>query len=320
MRQKKLQKNYNQFFKKKLENKIIAITGSNGFISKHLIKELKYLKIKKLKIKEINSKNTNYFNYKNLEKNLKSADYVIHLSSATGGIKYTKENMSEQFYITMIKDLNVFKAAKKNKVKKLITIGNLHAYPKNINGKLTEKKIYGELPFPGHLGIGWSKRNLSVMGKIFSKNNTYTKFITLYSANCYGPGDTLDLNYGHIIPKVIIQCLKNKNFDLFGSLNAIREFIYVKDLVKIIILSLIKVNKSVYFNVGSGEAIKISKLVNIIRKKTFFKKKITNKNKIIDKSIRFCGNKNLKKYLNYKIMFNMNMGLSETISWYRKVL
>ena len=320
MRQKKLQKNFNQFFKKKLENKKIAVTGSNGFISKHLIQELKSLKIKKLKINEINSKNINYFNYKNLEKKLKSVDYVVHLSSATGGIKYTKENMSEQFYITMTKDLNVFKAAEKNKVKKLITLGNLHAYPKNINGKLTENKIYGDLPFPGHLGIGWSKRNLSVMGKIFSKNNTNTNFITLYSANCYGPGDTLDLNYGHIIPKVIIQCLKNKNFELFGSLNAVREFIYVKDLVKIIILSLIKVNKTVYFNVGSGEAIKISKLVNLIKKKTSFKKKIINKNKIIDKSKRVCGNKNLKKYLNYKIMFNMNMGLSETISWYKKVL
>ena len=320
MRQKKLQKNFNQFFKKKLENKKIAVTGSNGFISKHLIQELKSLKIKKLKINEINSKNINYFNYKNLEKKLKSVDYVVHLSSATGGIKYTKENMSEQFYITMTKDLNVFKAAEKNKVKKLITLGNLHAYPKNINEKLTENKIYGDLPFPGHLGIGWSKRNLSVMGKIFSKNNTNTNFITLYSANCYGPGDTLDLNYGHIIPKVIIQCLKNKNFELFGSLNAVREFIYVKDLVKIIILSLIKVNKTVYFNVGSGEAIKISKLVNLIKKKTSFKKKIINKNKIIDKSKRVCGNKNLEKYLNYKIMFNMNMGLSETISWYKKVL
>ena len=320
MRQKKLQKNFNQFFKKKLENKKIAVTGSHGFISKHLIQELKSLKIKKLKINEINSKNLNYFNYKNLEKKLKSVDYVVHLSSATGGIKYTKENMSEQFYITMTKDLNVFKAAEKNKVKKLITLGNLHAYPKNINGKLTENKIYGDLPFPGHLGIGWSKRNLSVMGKIFSKNNTNTNFITLYSANCYGPGDTLDLNYGHIIPKVIIQCLKNKNFELFGSLNAVREFIYVKDLVKIIILSLIKVNKTVYFNVGSGEAIKISKLVNLIKKKTSFKKKIINKNKIIDKSKRVCGNKNLEKYLNYKIMFNMNMGLSETISWYKKVL
>ena len=91
-------------------------------------------------------------------------------------------------------------------------------------------------------------------------------------------------------------------------------------MVKIIILSLIKVNKTVYFNVGSGEAIKISKLVNLIKKKTSFKKKIINKNKIIDKSKRVCGNKNLEKYLNYKIMFNMNMGLSETISWYKKVL
>ena len=58
MMQKKLQKNYNQFFRKKLENKTIAVTGSKGFISKHLIKELKYLKIKKLNIKEINSNNT----------------------------------------------------------------------------------------------------------------------------------------------------------------------------------------------------------------------------------------------------------------------
>ena len=318
MRQKKLQKNYNQFFKKKLENKKIAVTGSNGFISKHLIKELKYLKIKKLKIKEINSKNTNYFNYKSLERNLKSVDYVIHLSSATGGIKYTKENMSEQFYITMIKDLNVFKAAEKNKVKKLITIGNLHAYPKNINGKLTENKIYGELPFPGHLGIGWSKRNLSVMGKIFSKNNINTKFITLYSANCYGPGDTLDLNYGHIIPKLIIQCIKNKSFELFGSLNAVREFIYVSDLINIILLSLVKINKTTYFNVGSGESIKIFQLVKLIKNKTLFDKKIINKNKIKDESKRFCGDENLKKNLNYKIMFNLDKGLDKTISWYKK--
>ena len=318
MMRKKLQKNYNQFFKKKLENKKIAVTGSNGFISKHLIEELKSLKIKNFKIKEINSKNTNYFNYKNLERSLKSIDYVIHLSSATGGIKYTKENMSEQFYITMIKDLNIFRAAKKNKVKKLITIGNLHAYPNNIIGKLSENKMYGQLPFPAHLGIGWSKRNLSVMGKIFSKNNSYTKFIIIYSANCYGPGDTLDLNYGHIIPKLIIQCLKNKNFELFGSLNAVREFIYVKDLTKIIILSLIKVKISSYFNVGSGESIKISNLVKLIKTKTSFSKKIFTKSNIVDNSKRVCGNANLKKMLNYKIMYKLNNGLEETIAWYKK--
>ena len=51
------------------------------------------------------------------------------------------------------------------------------------------------------------------MGEIFSQNKSKTNFITLFSANCYGPGDTLDLNYGHIIPKLIIQCLKTKTLN-----------------------------------------------------------------------------------------------------------
>ena len=319
MRQKKLQKNFDQLLVKKFTNSKIAVTGSSGFIADHLIKKLKSLKIKKLKIILINSNNTNYFDLKSVEKKLKLVDFVVHLSSATGGIKYTKENMSDQFYITTLKDLNVFQASRNKNVKKVITLGNLHAYPKNINGILKEERLFGELPFGGHLGIGWSKRNLSVMSKIFSNDKSKTNFITLYSANCYGPGDTLDLNYGHIIPKLIIQCIKNKNFKLFGSLKAIREFIHVTDLTNIILLSLAKINRTEYFNIGSGESVEISKLVRLIKSKTFFNKKIIHENKINDKSKRVCGNKNLA-YLKYKIMFDLDKGLSQTIDWYKKVL
>jgi len=66
---------------------------------------------------------------------------VIHLSSATGGIKYTKENMANQLYLTMMKDLNVFQASKICKVKKLITLGNFHAYPSNLKNNI-KRKIY----------------------------------------------------------------------------------------------------------------------------------------------------------------------------------
>ena len=37
-------------------------------------------------------------------------------------------------------------------------------------------------------------------------------------------------------------------------------------------------------------------------------------------SKRVCGNKNLKKYLKYEIMFDLDKGLSQTIDWYKKVL
>ena len=84
----------------------IAITGSNGFISTHLKYLLYSIGFKKKSIILINSNNTDY-STKSLVKKISKADYVIHLSSATGGIKYTKENMSEQLYLTMTKDFEL---------------------------------------------------------------------------------------------------------------------------------------------------------------------------------------------------------------------
>ena len=307
------------FFLRKISNKKIAITGSNGFVASHVVELLSKIQKKKNNIVKINSKNTDYKNLNQLIKKFKNVDYVIHLSSATGGIKYTKENMSEQFYITMLKDLNVFQACNKAKVKKMITLGNLHAYPIKMKEPINEKKIHQGLPNKTHLGIGWSKRNLSVMSEVFSKKSK-TKYIIVYSANAYGPGDSKDLNYGHIIPTMIIKCLGNKNIHLFGGANAVREFIYVKDLVKIILISLIKINNSCFFNVGSGEKITIKELINLIAKLTKFSKKIKYLNKIKDNSKRYCDNKIYNKLIKYKVKYNLISGLKETIDWYKSEL
>ena len=294
----------------------IAITGSRGFIAIHIINHLISLGFKKKSLLLLNSKNTNY-SLKDLSKKFSKIDMVIHLSSATGGIKYTKENMAYQLYITMMKDLNVFHASRVCKVKKLITLGNFHAYPGNLKKNIKENYLFNGLPTKTHLGIGWSKRNLAILSEVFSKKSQ-TKFIVLYSANAYGPGDSLDLNYGHIIPSFIIKCLKNKNVKLFGGNNAIREFIYVKDLAEIIIQSLKKINKSCFFNVGSNEKIKIKNLISLIAKLTNFKKKVIFENKIKDNSIRFSDKKNFKNLFNNKIKYNLSLGLKETISWYKK--
>ena len=41
-------------------------------------------------------------------------------------------------------------------------------------------------------------------------------------------------------------------------------------------------------------------------------------NKIKDNSIRFSDKKNFKNLFNYKIKYNLSLGLKETISWYKK--
>ena len=302
----------------KIRNYKIAITGSNGFIASHLISYLEIIGVQKKSLLLINSKTTDY-SLKNLIVKFSKIDLVIHLSSATGGIKYTKDNMATQLYTTMTKDLNVFQAAKICKVKKVLTLGNFHAYPSQLKKNINEEYLFNGLPAPTHLGIGWSKRNLAVLSSVFSRNSN-TKFIVLYSANAYGPGDSLDLNYGHIIPSFIIKCLKNKNIKLFGGSNAIREFVYVKDLIFIILNSLIKIKESCHINVGSKEKIKIKDLIILISQLTNFKKKVIFQNKIKDQSIRFSDKERFNKIVNYKNKYNLESGLKETILWYKKKL
>ena len=302
----------------KIRNYKIAITGSNGFIASHLISYLQIIGVQKKSLLLINSKTTDY-SLKNLIIKFSKIDLVIHLSSATGGIKYTKDNMATQLYTTMTKDLNVFQAAKICKVKKVLTLGNFHAYPSQLKKNINEEYLFNGLPAPTHLGIGWSKRNLAVLSNVFSRNSN-TKFIILYSANAYGPGDSLDLNYGHIIPSFIIKCLKNKNIKLFGGSNAIREFVYVKDLIFIILNSLIKIKESCHINVGSNEKIKIKDLIILISQLTNFKKKVIFQNKIKDQSIRFADKERFNKIVNYKNKYNLESGLKETILWYKKKL
>lgn len=302
----------------KIRNYKIAITGSNGFIASHLISYLQIIGVQKKSLLLINSKTTDY-SLKNLIIKFSKIDLVIHLSSATGGIKYTKDNMATQLYTTMTKDLNVFQAAKICKVKKVLTLGNFHAYPSQLKKNINEEYLFNGLPASTHLGIGWSKRNLAVLSSVFSRNSN-TKFIVLYSANAYGPGDSLDLNYGHIIPSFIIKCLKNKNIKLFGGSNAIREFVYVKDLIFIILNSLIKIKESCHINVGSKEKIKIKDLIILISQLTNFKKKVIFQNKIKDQSIRFADKERFNKIVNYKNKYNLESGLKETILWYKKKL
>ena len=302
----------------KIRNYKIAITGSNGFIASHLISYLQIIGVQKKSLLLINSKTTDY-SLKNLIIKFSKIDLVIHLSSATGGIKYTKDNMATQLYTTMTKDLNVFQAAKICKVKKVLTLGNFHAYPSQLKKNINEEYLFNGLPASTHLGIGWSKRNLAVLSSVFSRNSN-TKFIVLYSANAYGPGDSLDLNYGHIIPSFIIKCLKNKNIKLFGGSNAIREFVYVKDLIFIILNSLIKIKESCHINVGSNEKIKIKDLIILISQLTNFKKKVIFQNKIKDQSIRFADKERFNKIVNYKNKYNLESGLKETILWYKKKL
>lgn len=304
--------------KKKLKNKTIAITGSKGFIAKNIIKILIDHKLLNKEIIYLNKQNTDY-SVNSLKNKFKNADYVIHLSSATGGIGYTTKYPASQFYTAIKKDIDVFEAAKDVKIKRLVSLANLHVFSKKIFGLLKKEKIFFDLPPEIFLGIGWVKRTLIILSKLYKKQFKFDSKI-LISANTFGIGEKLhNIENSHIIPSTIYKFLRYNKVNFFGSKDAEREFIYVKDLSFIILLALVSDSKENIILVGSGEKISIGSLIKKISNIMNYKGKISFLNKIDDKTKRFCGSEDVKKILNYKPVYKLDIGLKETIEWMQKL-
>ena len=136
--------------------------------------------------------------------------------------------------------------------------------------------------------------------------------------NVYGPGQRSNSPYSAVIPIFINRILKKLPVTINGGFQT-RDFIYIEDVIDVILMSMQKIQKQKnfqIFNVGTGRSIKIDFLFKLI------KKKIGSNSKIIRRKLdKFDPKKSLGtykkiiKYLNLK-KYNFTKienGLNKTI-------
>ena len=106
---------------------------------------------------------------------------------------------------------------------------------------------------------------------------------------------------------------------LKGSIRDSRQFLYVKDCVKIFkYLIKKKHNKFTIFNIASGKKIKIFKITSLI--KNILQKKIEIKflDKLKSPSLPALSNLKLIKKIGDINFTSFDLGLMETINWIKK--
>ena len=143
--------------------------------------------------------------------------------------------------------------------------------------------------------------------------------------NLYGPRDNYNLKESHVIPailqKIKLAKKKKKNFiTLFGSGNQEREFLFIEDAAKAIILSLKNYKISDPINIGTGKTYKIKvvaeKILKILELKNFKIKWDQKKETGI--KIKNLISKRAKKLIGYKPTTSLDEGLKKTIKWFLK--
>lgn len=304
-------------------NKKVLITGGKGFLGSHLVEKLKSANPKLIRIADVDKYDLR--KYDDCLRATKGIDVVIHLAAKVGGIGYNREFPADLYDDNILMGTFMMKAARVNKVKKYLALGTICAYPKFTPVPFKEEKLWDGYPEETNAPYGLAKKMQLVQAQSYREQYGFNA-IYLLPVNLYGPGDNFKPESSHVIPALIkkfeeAKTNKQKSVSVWGTGNATREFLYVKDAVEGIMMACEKYNKSEPVNLGAGFEISIKDLASLIKELTGFKGKIIwDKTKPDGQPRRKLSTIRAKKEFGFSSKTSFKSGLRETIEWYIQTL
>lgn len=303
----------------KWNEKTVLVTGANGFLGKSVVKELT-----KKNPKEIicpSSKDCDLRYKENCNSIVKNIDIIFHLAGKGGGIGYMKENSAEAFYDNIMMSTNLIHEAKDMDVEKFIGIGTVCSYPKFANIPFSEDLIWNGYPEETNAAYGLAKKMMIVQSEAYKKQYNFNS-ISLIPTNLYGPDDDFNPETSHVIPAIILKIFnaKKDNLDLitlWGDGSPTRDFLYVDDAAKGIILAAENYNEHQPVNLGSNDEISIKDLAEIICKNMDYHGEIKwDTSKPNGQPRRRVNNKKAKTSFGFNPETSIGEGIKNTINWF----
>ncbi len=302
----------------------ILLTGGFGFVGRKVFTELIKQGAKAKNISRLRSKQLDLRISKNCARAVKNKDLVIHLAANVGGIGYNLEHPGKLFYENAIMGIQLIEEARKAKVKKFVQVGTVCAYPKYpLHIPFREADLWLGYPEETNAPYGNAKKMLMEMLQAYRREYGFNG-IYLLPTNLYGPEDNFNHNSSHVIPALIKKFIEAKKHGqaevvVWGTGKASREFLYVDDVARAIVLASQKYNKSEPVNLGSSYEITIKALVTKIHKLSGFTGKVVwDKTKPDGQPRRKLDVSKAKKEFGFVSKVSFEVGLKKTIAWYVK--
>ena len=305
-----------------LNERKVLVTGGAGFIGSEVVKQLceqnadvtilddfssgKTEYIKKFDVKVVKG---NICDDEIVPKALKDQELVVNLA-ALPFIPDSYHHPEDFFKVNAMGSVNVmWESIQSETVEKFIHISSSEVY-----GTTKYVPMDEEHPTLPHSTYAVSK--LAADRAVFALHKEHDfPAVIIRPFNSYGP----KITQPYIIPEITLQLLSANDHIQLGNIESSRDFTYVSDTARGIILASIYKNAvGETINLGSGREIKIRDLVRLMAKllgKRVKIKRDPTRLRPYDVERLLCDSTKAKQILKWQPQVSLEEGLKRTIEW-----
>jgi GDP-L-fucose synthase len=250
-------------------------------------------------------------------------DMVLHLAGTVGGIGANQANAGRFFYDNIVMGVHIMEESRRIGVGKFVAVGTICSYPKLTPVPFREDHLWDGYPEETNAPYGLAKKMLLVQAQAYRQQYGFNA-IYLLPVNLYGPGDNLNENSSHVIPALVRKCFEamaagQDHITVWGTGNATREFLYVDDSARGVLLAAERYNKPEPVNIGAGFEISIRELAQMIVRLTGFNGRIVwDTSRPDGQPRRSLDTSRARAEFGFTATTAFETGLRQVIEWYRR--
>ena len=298
----------------------VLVTGGGGFLGSHLVERLRALGADPFVPRRAEYDLTRQADVERLYAE-SAPGLVMHLAAEVGGIGANRASPGRFFYANAIMGTMMIEEARRAQVEKFVQVGTVCAYPKYTRVPFREEELWAGYPEETNAPYGVAKKALLVQLQAYRQQYGMNG-IYLLPTNLYGPRDNFDPQSSHVIPALIRRMAEARRdavpeLPVWGTGNASREFLYVDDAARALVLAAEHYDGAEPVNVGIGNEIRIAELAGLIAQLVGYEGRLAfDPSQPDGQPRRSLDTHRARERFGFVARVGMRDGLRRTVDWY----
>ena len=298
----------------------VAVVGGGGFLGSHVVRELAERSC--IAIVPRTADGWDFRSPRSVADFFREhrPQVVINCAAHQGGIAYQRMAPADIFDDNLLMGLHTMKSAREADVQKYVNIVAACSYPGYLDGTMTEEDYWSGPLHESVLNYGFTKKAQVVQGWCYKKQYDFQS-IHLLMTNLYGPGEHFHPDRSHGLAALLRKFYDAKRnndpqVEIWGTGKPVREWLYVKDAAKAIVMTAERYHEVAPINVSLAGGLSISELALLIKDIVGYEGELVYDTSKPDGALmKAFSNAKIREKIGWEPQTSLRDGIAETLAW-----